>query len=192
MPLPLLGLFLPSELFPAGKPCRIRHQANPFSVFLQEIPKKILAALPRVYVIQQSVPDLGVFHPASGRCSHGVSITSTALPRIRLESPHGDSSAHGLCFGVVQAHLRSGPTACVTRNRLASPALTGAGRPSVSGLPQKSFDNGVSAPRVALTDSRSTECITACTSPAYQPGSLPGTFRGVEPPGMVNLEMGAT
>ncbi len=26
--------------------------------------------------------------------------------------------------------------------------------------------------------------------PAYQPGSLPGTFRGVKPPGMVNLKAG--
>ncbi len=28
------------------------------------------------------------------------------------------------------------------------------------------------------------------TSPPYQPGSLPGAFRGVKPPGMVHLEVG--
>lgn len=40
--------------------------------------------------------------------------------------------------------------------------------------------------RLVLVGSR----ITAFRPPTYQPGSLPGAFRGVEPPGMVYLEVG--
>jgi hypothetical protein len=133
MPLPLLG-FRPSELLPASELFRARHPAIP-SRCSSSRPEGRSAAPPGVSVGWQSdIRDRSVASWPRPLLSW-VSIASTAFRSLGLASSLDGASAPDLCFGSVRARPRSWSSASSSPTDLASPALAGAGRPSVPGLP---------------------------------------------------------